>query len=322
MTSLTSQFTEDELTYIRRAVILSDQGSYAKNVKGMGGFAPQAPHDAVDDLRACLSPKWIQLGCIHDNTTWRKIRCRWCDGCKRAWKATVRAKILSGALGATVYMWTLTMKEYPSQINGDIYDEAQNRWHDLLRSASNSSLSFEYLRVTELQKRKTPHFHSVVKEFRQGAELLQSTEGIYRRLRKLSKMAGFGSTKGKTIDFQRARYGGAGAASYLSKYLSKSEDYNKMRRDDGRAIRRYNASRGWTTPRPSPVWRYTRTGAFSPETQNESDVLCSCGKGQLINKDIQAQAWINKSRREGRWVGPLGVVDYILEKEITKTCEL
>ena len=34
VTSMTSQFTEDELLYIRHAIVLSDKGTYAENVKG------------------------------------------------------------------------------------------------------------------------------------------------------------------------------------------------------------------------------------------------------------------------------------------------
>jgi len=315
VTSMTSQFTEDELAYIERAVILSDRGTYAENVKGSGDSVPAPLADAVAKVSACRSKKWIQVMCHHGNTTWKPIRCRWCDGCIHAWKTRVRAIILDGCNFSKPYMWTLTMKEYASSIEGDIYDLAQKRWHNLLRDCDKRSFHFEYLRVVELQKRGTPHFHLACKDFTSFSKPITDTRIIARQLRAFGQRAGFGFVSGKTTDFQAARLGGAGVASYMSKYLAKSDDYNLMRRNDGRAIRRYCRSRGWSTPRPLPTWRYTITGAFSRTSQSEQDLICICGEGQILHRHAQAQKWVAKSRLEGKWIGPLDAATYILDQE-------
>ena len=313
---MTSRFTEDELAYIQRAVQLSDKGTYAVNVKGSGDSVPAPLLEAVADLRACLSPKWIELRCTHGYVTWKVIRCRWCDGCLNAWKAKVRAIILEGSQGTQVYMWTLTIKEYPHEVEGDIFDESQKRWHDLLRDAAKHRIRFEFLRVVELQERGTPHFHLAIKQVSRRGKSLSDTKVIARMFRRLGKKAGFGYRQDFTTDFQAARLGGAGVASYMSKYLSKSEDYNAMRRDDGRAIRRYCRSRGWSKRRADPVWRYSVAGGFSRSEKSGADTPCVCSEGFIMPRDHQAAAWVAASRLEGRWVGPLAVVEYILQKEI------
>lgn len=313
VTSMTSQFTEDELLYIHRAIVLSDKGTYAENVKGSGDSVPAPLAAPVEQVQACRSKKWIQVMCHHGNTTWKPIRCRWCDGCAHNWKARVRAIILDGCDSSRAFMWTLTMKEYPDEVEGDIFDLAQSRWHSLLRDCSKRGFSFEYLRVVELQKRGTPHFHMACKDFVRNGLPISETDVIARTLRGFAKRAGFGYRKGKTTDFQAARLGGAGVASYMSKYLSKTEGFNKLRRDDGRAIRRYCRSRGWSNPRPLPTWRYTVTGAFSRTHKSEKDVICICGEGKILRRHNQAQAWVAKSRLEGKWVGPLDAATYLME---------
>ncbi len=310
---MTSQFTEDEIDYIQRAIILSDQGTYATNVKGMGNVVPQAP--PVADVQACRAKSWIKLRCTHGNMKWTPIRCRWCEGCKHAWRAKVRAIILDGSQFSKPYMWTLTMKEYPYNVVGEIYDLAQSRWHKLLQDCSNRAFHFEYLRVVELQKRGTPHFHLACRDFTSNNRPLSDTATIARRLRGFAKRAGFGYIKDKTTDFAAARLGPAGIAAYLSAYLGKSEDYNKMRRKDGRAIRRYARSAGWSKPRPKSNWRYSTVGGFSLTAQSEQDLKCICGQGQILHRDRQAQAWVRASRLEGKWVGPLDAVEYILGEE-------
>ena len=311
-----TRFTDTELDYIEASIIARDKGTYAKNVKVMGGFAPQTPHESVHNVSACLSPAYIEIRCHHNHATWRVIRCRWCEGCKHAWRAKVRAMILKGCEYATAYMWTLTMPEYPADFKGDRFDEAQERWHNLLRDCHRRAFKFEYLRVVELQKRGTPHFHVAAKGFTSKGRLLGSTASIARRLRGFAKRAHFGYIEGKTTDFQSARLGGAGVASYMSKYLEKSEDYNALRRADGRAIRRYCRSRGWIIKQPDPTWRFTITGGFSHDAQVTPDLPCNCGRGEILQHDRQAQKWVDASRREGKWVGPLDAFEYLLEKDL------
>lgn len=210
----------------------------------------------------------------------------------------------------------LTVKPGRVIIEGeDKFDVIQGRWHALLRESGKDRVTFDYLRVVELQKRGTPHLYLAVKDIRVLQERVSDTEVAGRVLRGLGRRAGFGYEEGKTTDFQAARLGGAGVASYLSKYLEKSEDYNLLRRADGRAIRRYSRSRGWSGPRADSVWRYARVGnGFTREEQSTAPVTCECGQGELLSRDDQASKWLVANRREGKWVAPLGVGDFVLGK--------
>ena len=300
------RLTDTELQWLKTATIIADRGSGGDSPQALDILCISAP---VDNVKACLTPSWIPVRCHHGNRTWKTVRCRNCDGCRHAWRAKVRAIILDGCLGKKAYMWTVTIKEYPNQMKGERFDVAQGYWHTMLRNMSRESFSFEYLRVVELQKRGTPHFHVVVKEVR-GNKDLSSTANVGAVLRGFARRAGFG----RIMDFQQARLSGAGVASYMSKYLEKSEDYNALRREDGRAIRRYCRSRGWSNPRALPVWRYARCGDLSHTWQSTEDLRCDCGQGWIMDRDIQVAKWLAANRREGSWVAPLGVADYILEK--------
>jgi len=113
--------------------------------------------------------------------------------------------------------------------------------------------------------------------------------------------------------------GGGGVASYMSKYLGKADSYNELVRADGRAIRRYCRSRGWSKSRIQPIFRYARCGVgIAREPQSMATLPCVCGEGQIIRRDIQAQKWVDAVRRERSWVAPLSFGDYILEKERKK----
>lgn len=311
-----SQFTYDELESLRFAVLAG--------IRGSGGGAPSvldlpcisAP---VEDVKACLSPGWIAIRCYHGNVTWRVVRCRWCEGCRHVWRAKVRAIILAGCAGARVWMWTLTLPEYPGDMEEGRFDVAQDRWHALLRLAAKRGVRFEYLRVVELQKRGTPHFHLAIKGVEVGGEAVSATSVVRTVLVGLARASGFGYRPGKTFDLQAARLGGVGVASYMSKYLSKSAGFNELRRDDGRAIRRYCRSRGWSPVRALPVWRYARvvTG-ISRVAQSTEDVRCACGEALLLRRDVQAKRWVAANRLAKRWIAPLGVADYILAEEEQK----
>lgn len=287
-------------------------GTYAIDVKVAGAAAP-APL-----LQACTNPGWIALQCHHGNFTATPVRCRTCDACKHAWRAKVRALIIQGSTGFTTYMWTLTIPEYPIHMKENRFDFAQTRWHDLLRHSHKTQIRFRYLRVVELQKRGTPHFHLAVNAWTHHGRALLSTRQVRQAAIHLAKHANFGYVQGKTMDIQPARLGPAGVASYMSKYLEKSDDYNLMRRDDGRAIRRYNRSYGWGNPTRPPTWRWAIIPhSFSRTPLSQKLPSCNCTDRQLLIPQLQIRRWLLANRRSGQWVAPNSIGDYILawEKE-------
>ncbi len=313
--------TDTELEWLTYAVHAS-----RKDQRGSGGRQPPGYLDinsisALDDLQRCLHPGFIRLVCVHGNVTGSPVRCRWCEGCRHNWRARVRAQILQGCFMQVSFMWTLTIREYPREGDvGYVFDQIQDRWHNLLRRAGKAEIHFEYLRVVELQKRGTPHFHFAFNRYRrEGVSVLRTSE-IRPALVELAKASGFGWRQGKTFDFDAARLGGPGVASYLSKYLTKSEDWYTMVRVDKngkeRSIRRYAKSRRWIPRRSDPVWRYAAVqGGFSSHEQFIPDLRCSCALGFMLPRDAQAKAWLRANRSAGSWVAPLGVADYIWEVE-------
>jgi len=303
--------TSDELIWLQRAML---DGALMHRKSSEAGASPPHPQDgtSVDDERACLQPKWIGLVCRHMNGLWKQIRCRNCAGCHHSWRATVRAKILAGCEGHKVWMWTLTLAEYPKDMKEDRFDFIQERWHYLLRNGGKRGIAFEYLRVVELQKRGTPHFHLAVKQFTMRGQEMSHTKAIANILRDLAQGAGFGYI----MDFQAARLGGAGVAAYMAKYMTKETDWYELRREDGRAIRRYARSRGWIPPQPRPTWRYARDGGrFSHTQQNTQDVPCNCSEGFVLHRHQQARRWLDANQRAGYWIAPTGVGDYLLQQE-------
>lgn len=307
--------TRHELFQIKNKVLESARGS--------GGREPPGSLDILcisapsSDLQACQSPGYITLRCVHGNEVTRSVRCRVCDGCKHAWRSKVRALILKGCEAQKSYMLTLTIPEFPAKLDqiGGVYDVAQNRWHNLLRIASKDKLLFQYLRVVELQKRGTPHFHCALNRVTLNGEPVSSTAQIYEYFVRLAKMVGFGHRPGKTISLEAARLDGAGVASYMSKYLEKSEGYNDLRRPNGRAIRRYCRSRGWVPPKEPTAWKFAKTPDPFTRTYKAEGVLpCSCGDGFILRRDHQAEKWLRACRAEDAWVAPLGVADYFIQK--------
>jgi len=304
-----------QLVWLQRAML---DGALMHRKSSEAGTLSPHPWDnaSVENERACLQPKWIGLVCHHGNGLWKQIRCRNCEGCHHAWRSKVRAIILKGCEGHRVWMWTLTIPEYPEQMEEDRYDVAQTRWHDLLRSFKKHGISFQYLRVVELQKRGTPHFHIALKAFMVRGHQLSNTREIATVIRGFAQKARFGHVVGKTMDIQAARLGGAGVASYMSKYMNKAENFYDMRRQDGRAIRRYARSRNWIPPQPGPTWRYARDGGrFSHTQQTTQDVPCDCSEGKLLHRHIQTRRWLYANQREGRWVAPTSIGDYLLQQE-------
>ena len=282
-----------ELDWLHKATLVANKGPRANASGSLDILCISA---LVDKVSACLSPAWIPLRCHHGNETWKMIRCRKCEGCHHAWRSKVRALILNGCYAKRCYMWTLTIPEYPDTMGLDRFDFTQRRWHDLLRDTQRRGVKFEYLRVVEMQKRGTLHFHIALKDFTVGAKDVSNTKDIAKILRAFGKKAGFGYKQGKTTDFQSARLSGAGVASYMSKYLEKSEDFYALRREDGRAIRRYCRSRGWSNTRTPAVWRYASNGPITRKAQSVEDVKCSCGDHETLDRNLQVKKWLAANR--------------------------
>lgn len=303
--------TDTELDWVQVATLAAvkgTSGSYAREVKSSGDDVP-APLIAE---QACRKPTYITIRCVHGNRRQQPLRCRRCVGCHHNWRAKVRAQILGGAEWHRTWMLTLTIPEYPSEMNDQPFNVAQKRWHNFLRRAGAAGHTFSYFRVVELQRRGTPHFHIAINRFE-----VEGTTSYHRAI--LSEMAhnsGFGWCQGKTFDLQAASEGAPGVAAYMSKYLVKSEDWGAMAREDGRSIRRYNHSRGWGTPVDPPDFRYSAVPhSFSAHYQPSDLFACSCPERMLINRDHQVAKWLKVNRAERRWVSPLSIFDYLHTKE-------
>lgn len=317
--------TYDELVLAEAKVLSNATISQQAKERGSGRYiSPDLDITSITapvvNVMACTKPAWVKVRCYHGNTKWMRIRCRKCEACAHAWRSKVRHIITEGAEYSKVWMWTLTIKEYPKSTGTkELLDIIQKRWHNLLRLANKKGVRFEYIRVVEYQKRGTPHYHIAVKNVVVDGYNQHHTEKIYRKLRSLAKASGFGYKKGKTIDFQAARLGGRGVASYMSKYLQKGENYHDLVREDGRAVRRYCRSRNWTRRRYVPTYRYSRDGyGISRAQESERDLPCSCGEGFLLNPEVQKNRWIRANRIAGRWVAPISLLDKILKEESKK----
>ena len=278
--------------------------------EGPGDTSPATlDHTRISALKQtdCRNPKWVHLECSHGNPSAKEIRCRKCEGCRHVWRKKVRFLIGDGCRGRTTWFVTLTFREYPSEIEGEIYDWAQERWHAFLRLAAKEGLDFQYLRVVELQKRGTPHFHLAVNRVRVHSIPVHNTAEIELIVRSLAMRSGFGDQ----LWVEKARLGGKGVASYLSKYLSKSEVW-EMARSDGRAIRRYSRSQTWClSDRKERVWRFRRVGRVQREAITEADLPCVCGEGFVLNQMVQASRWLGLIRDRNTWCAPLDVFDFI-----------
>ena len=307
--------TDHDLTEIRLAAVAAIKEpeeslggySYAIDVKGSGGGIPRTP--SAEGIQACERVAYIALQCVHGNQTAKQVRCRACEGCRLNWLGRVRRLVLDGAQGWPTWMWTLTLKEYPSEMKGDRFDFAQQRWAKFRRKAYKAQVQMRYMRVVELQKRGTPHFHLAINRVSRKDNYISNTAELRHLLSRLAASAGFGAQ----TNLQKARLGAAGVASYLADYLKKSEDYYLMRREDGRAIRRYNHSFDWGTPLAPPTWRYTAVpDGFSHDTQTVLEVPCRCKEGFTLHRPTQARRWLHATREKGYWMAPLSVADYFL----------
>jgi len=217
--------------------------------------------------------------------------------------------VKDGCAGHANYFVTLTFREYPNQMEADRYDFAQKRWHSLLRLCAKEGVRFAYIRVVELQKRGTPHFHLVVNRITVGGQKLVNTAQIEMVFRRLALRSGFGPQ----LKVEKARHGGAGAASYLSKYLSKSEVW-EMVRPDGRAIRRYSQSQGWCLNERRKVWRFRAVGEISDTELYRPELTCGCGDGFVLRASQQAAKWVANCISADTWCAPMGLFDSLLSQ--------
>ena len=302
-----SVLTYDELQWLRLAIEIS--------VRGSGSSAPRSldfKSISTTQEQVCANPLWLDLRCSHGGVTSRSIRCRWCEGCVHAWRGRVRRLVMEGAKFGETFMWTLTLRESVAEMGGCRFDFISERWKRLLRWAAKQRIGFEYLRVIELQKRGTPHYHLACNRWKVFGVALSGTSDAGSRARWLATKAGFGVQ----MDFQRAKLGAKGVASYMAKYLQKGGDYRELVREDGRAVRRFSRSRGWVMPEVDRLWRY----AAVPDTlggheRPENKLSCSCGVQEVLVRGRQIRQWLALNRREGKWVAPVEVGLYLLELE-------
>lgn len=296
----------DETKYLQRA----------RSKRGSGGHIPQrldSPRISAPDNHpsVCRRQRWIRLECVHGHEVIAPIRCGKCEGCRHHWRKKVRALVRDGCRGHVTWFVTLTFREYPHEIEGDIYDFAQTRWHAFLKLCDKHGFTFQYLRVVELQKRGTPHFHLVINRVQSHNQTVVATGTIKAIVGRLARKAGFGPQ----FDVERARLGGKGAASYMSKYLSKS-DLFEMVRQDGRAIRRYSRSKDWCYYERRQIWRFRRVGPIYREELYRRRPPCGCGDGQMLLPNVQAYKWVARCLREDIWCAPLGLFDMLhIEKQ-------
>lgn len=300
------------------SAIAQTLASERKQKKGSGEYIPQ-PLDltgisAPGASQACHNPKYQTIECHHGNCKCVPLRCGKCDGCRQYWRRKVRALVGEGCQGHVSHFVTLTFKEYPHQIEGDRYDFAQQAWHRLLKLAHKQGITFQYLRVVELQKRGTPHFHLVVNRIARHGHRISATTQVSWLFRELAKHTGFGHI----MDCQQVKYGGAGAASYLSKYLSKTEVWS-MKRADGRSIRRYCRSEGWCNSDQKARFRFRAVGGVRDTALYYPEPTCECYRRQRIRENLQAARWLDRAIREDTWCAPMALFDWILvETQIGK----
>lgn len=300
-----SLFNADITSNVKVSILIAQ-----RTHEGSGDTSPDTlDHSSISALKPgdCLYPMWVSLECVHGNGTGKMIRCRKCKGCRHAWRKKVRYIIGSGCRGHATWFVTLTFAEYPADMDEDVFDWAQDRWHAFLKLAAKEGLDFQYIRVVELQKRGTPHFHLAVNRVRVHSKLVMLTEDVRLIMQSLAARCGFGDQ----LWVEMARLGGKGVASYLSKYLSKSETWD-LARDDGRSIRRYSRSQCWCfMDKRGRVWRWRRVGELSDAEVLEVSVRCVCGLGQVLNQMDQARRWLDRVRAANTWVAPLDVFDWI-----------
>lgn len=257
--------------------------------------------------QACLHPKYQTIECHHGNSKCVPLRCGKCDGCRHFWRRKVRALVGEGCRGHVSYFVTLTFREYPYQMDGNRYDFAQGAWHGLLRLANKQGITFQYIRVVELQERGTPHFHLVVNRVARHGHRVSTTAQVRWLFGQLGKATGFGPQ----MKVEQVRLGGKGAAAYLAKYLSKSEVW-QMKRDDGRAIRRYCRSRKWVHDEKKAQFRFRAVGGVRDEPLYYPEPTCECYRRQRLRTNLQAARWLERAIREDTWCAPMALFDYIL----------
>ncbi len=177
----------------------------------------------------------------------------------------------------------------------------------MLKVAAKEGLSFQFIRVVELQERGTPHLHLAVNRVIVRGHKVNNTAEVELIFRSLASRTGFGDM----LWVERARLGAKGVAAYLSKYLSKSEVWD-MARADGRAIRRYSRSQHWCYQDvKARVWRYRKVGDIHHVEVMDEALPCVCGSGQILLQLPQATRWLSKCKALGAWVAPLDIFDWI-----------
>ena len=285
-------------------------------VPGVGGQSPPYLDITcinVTDPSACAAPGWISLICRHGNMTGKYVRCRRRPGCQHSWRSKGRALCMQGSALRETFFWTITVKEYPNQMGGCRFDFIESKWRRLRALAAKGQQHFEYLRVTELQRRGSPHYHLAVNRWVYMGEPVGGLRAVKLLARRLTLGAGFGVQ----WDFQKARLGARGVAAYMAKYLGKGDEFNELVRADGRAVRRYVRSRHWVGPADLRTFRYAaipHSFTYQPKGST-TEVPCVCGSHESLLAERQVQHWLKLNRSVGRWVAPLAVADWIFKNE-------
>jgi len=281
------------------------------NSEGLGETSPTLDLHKITAPRPsdCANPKWTIVDCVHDNHLVIPVRCGRCPGCQNHWRKKVKAMVFDGSHGQETWFVTLTLPEYPSQMEENRYDLAQKRWHSFLRLAHKLNVAFEFFRVVELQRRGTPHFHLAINRVKVNARLITNTKHVQLVFRNLARKTGFGWLLDKTLYVERTRLGGKGAASYMGKYLAKQTQ--NLARPDGRLIRRYCRSKNWCQRPKTNVFRFRRIGEILDKEPYVAPMPCSCGDGHILLPNQQAVKWLAKCVNSDTWVAPMALFDYL-----------
>lgn len=242
-------------------------------------------------FEVCKSGARVRLRCWHGNDRVLAVACgkvSECELCLNAWRAKVRRRIMAGCEGAVnLWFFTATFSEDIS------LDEGMRRWKVLWKEMARRMPGARMFRVVELTKRGRPHFHAVVdgpmpvllkpnKGGEYAAEYLARQSVAGREfIQRVLVPSGFGYI----AHCERVRLGGKGAASYLSKYLTKAQAKSLVR-EDGRRVRVAEGSRDWLVNPPVPTYRYG-TVVVTSAKESEPDCRCQVPRRKMLTPEGQ-----------------------------------
>jgi len=180
--------------------------------------------------------------------TWR------CKGCRDRMMSLFKARVVIGCsiLGRCAFI-TVTYKEGSPRLA-----HAQcvaKDWKELWRRLDPQMRQLKWLRVMELTKKRTPHFHLVAGTISHDTEIAcwegdVKTEPFMARWdscfcvgHRFSR-AWYGLTGDSWVVHAKAVFNGPGAGNYMAKYLRKTFGQEDRAKELGMK-RRWSSSRGW-----------------------------------------------------------------------------